>query len=90
MVDNEKPDDLWSKVRSAPLTRDELRVLMERAEDCAADEEIRQDRSTWNLRAGMWRALAQAAYSCDALLARDEQAAMWGMPPDTRPGGAGG
>lgn len=77
--------ELWPKVRSAPLTREELRLIYERAQDCASDEEIRQDHSTWQLRAGVWRALAQAAYACDALIARDEQVRMWGMPPTAHP-----
>jgi len=78
------PEELWPQVRSAPLTREELRVFMERAQDCASDEGIRKDRSTWALRAGLWEALAQAALACDAMLARDDSYAAWGTPPSRR------
>lgn len=83
-------DELWPKVRSAPLTRDELRIIAERAQDCGADETIRQEHSTWALRAAMWQTLAQAAYACDALLARDELYAIWGEPPPGPGSGAKG
>lgn len=80
-------EQLWPKVRSAPLTIDELRSLSERAQDCASDEAIRKDRSSWELRAGLWQALAQAAYACGAMLVRDSHYEMWGEPGDARAAG---
>jgi hypothetical protein len=81
------PEELWPKVRSAPLTRDELRVLRERAQDCASDEAIRRDRASWELRAGLWQALAQAALACESLIARDELFSIWGEPGGERENG---
>ena len=75
----------WDAARSAPLTPDELRVIAERAEDCASDNAIKQTHSNWTLRAGLWAALAQAAFACEAMLARDTYYSLMGEPEQRKP-----
>jgi hypothetical protein len=70
----------FDAARSKQPTMDELRIIAERAQDCAASEVIKRDRSTWQVRAGLWQTLAEAAFACESMLARDVYNGLMGEP----------
>ena len=80
-----EPD--FDSVRSKCPTQEALRLMAEAARDEASAIAMKKAGASWDVEAGAWMRLAEAAYVCETILVRRHLSFIQGVPE--REGGAG-
>lgn len=70
----------FDSVRSKCPTQEALRLMSEAARDEAGSIYMKKPHAAWDVEAGAWMRLAEAAYVCETILVRRHLSFIQGVP----------